>query len=259
MKQLISLEEIIKKSWATLLHEWRATLKFILPAILAPILGMMPLIFVSERKAYVAPALFFAGAMAIISIYFGLAFTKYFVNLVFEKKDTPWLSAREFVGTLVISVIYSLVVVIGLIVFIVPGIWLAMIFAFSVPVFLNEKTSVLGAMKKSKDIVNDRWWAAFVRVLIPNILWQTGAGIVVFGAFILFATFGAIWFTVTTTVESYVGTDILYILNLIGALLGIIATIGMVFFQFAAYLAAGIAQISITLETYKSLEKTHTK
>ncbi len=259
MKTLISIEEILKKSWKACIEEWRASLKFILPAILIPILGGIIFALSAEYEMYLAPAVAVYIAGIIASIYFSLALTKYFINLIFEKKASPWPDAREYFGTMAIGILYSLIVIIGLILFIIPGIWLAMVFAFSLPIYLNEKTTVIGAMKRSKELVQRQWWAALIRLLLPNLLWQIGVSFVVFGSMLLFATFGAIWFGLIASIERTGGVDLMQILTILGGILGIIAILGAVVLQLAAYLAAGIAQISILLETYKSLDKVTSK
>lgn len=259
MKQLISLEELLKKSWGAFLTEWRNAVKFLLPAIAIPIIGMLPFGLAVEQEKYIGLMLLFMFATILIATYFGLAFTKYFVNVVFKKNESPWPSVGEYFGTLAVSILYGIVVMIGFMLFIVPGIWLAIIYSFSVPVFLNEKLGVFESMKRSSELVKNRWWPAFARVVVPNIVWQMGVSFVVYGSFILFAAFGAIWFGVTAAVEATAGPELLSALGFFGTMMGIAAVIGMIVLQMAAYLAAGIAQLSITLETYKSLEETHKK
>jgi hypothetical protein len=75
-----------------------------------------------------------------------------------------WRSSLKFAGRRFHSVIWvtflvGLTSTLGLILLIVPGVWLWVSFAVAVPVLLFEGVKGTGAMSRSRQLVKGRWWA----------------------------------------------------------------------------------------------------
>jgi hypothetical protein len=70
-----------------------------------------------------------------------------------------------FVGLLAMSILYGLGVGIGILLFIVPGLFLMTIWAVTAPVVVIERSSVLGAFGRSQELVRGNGWPAFSVIL----------------------------------------------------------------------------------------------
>lgn len=99
------------------------------------------------------------------------------------RRPTWQASARyalqRFLPVLVLSVVYGIGVLAGLLALVVPGILLACIWALAYPALLVEGQGVLGALKRPLRLMAGRWWptlavvlAAFVLVVIISSLVQ---------------------------------------------------------------------------------------
>ncbi|MDE1854048.1 MAG: zinc-ribbon domain-containing protein [Thaumarchaeota archaeon] len=78
----------------------------------------------------------------------------------------------------VLSIIVGIIVLLGLIALIIPGIILAIMFSLTIPVLLIENPGVLESMGRSRKLVSQRWLKTFALVLIFGIIVAI-AGIVV--------------------------------------------------------------------------------
>jgi hypothetical protein len=68
-------------------------------------------------------------------------------------------------GLLWLSILYAVLVSIGFIV-IVPGIWLAVAWAVSVPALMFEHVGGFKALSRSFELTRGRWWAMFAELLV---------------------------------------------------------------------------------------------
>jgi hypothetical protein len=69
-----------------------------------------------------------------------------------------------------VSVLVGLAVAIGFILIIVPGIWLLVSLCVAIPVLMQEDLRGTKALSRSRELVQDRWWATFGRLLILVII-----------------------------------------------------------------------------------------
>lgn len=71
---------------------------------------------------------------------------------------------------LLISILSGLAVAGGTLVFVLPGIWLTLAFAFGTYVFLDEGKPGLQALARSAELVKGRWWGTLRRLVVPGLL-----------------------------------------------------------------------------------------
>jgi uncharacterized membrane protein YgcG len=79
-------------------------------------------------------------------------------------------AVRRLGGLFVLSMAYVIVVALGLFLLILPGIWLAVAFAVSVPALLLERVGPFAALGRSFRLVRGRWWATFGALLVGYVL-----------------------------------------------------------------------------------------
>ena len=77
-----------------------------------------------------------------------------------------------------VTILTWILVVIGFVFCILPGIWLYVSFAVAVPVLLTEGVKGRKALGRSKRLVEGRWWPAFAIILLGGLLTGIVSGVV---------------------------------------------------------------------------------
>jgi hypothetical protein len=77
-----------------------------------------------------------------------------------------------------LGIMVLLTVVIGLIAFIVPGIWLGVGVSIAAPVLMLEGKTWFDAMTRSIRLVQGRWWATFGRLIVAYVIVGIWSGII---------------------------------------------------------------------------------
>jgi hypothetical protein len=90
-------------------------------------------------------------------------------------------AGRRAGATVWLSILLGLGLVGGLILLVIPGVWLAIAWVVAFPVMLVEGTGGTKALRRSMALVKGRWWATLGRLLVANIL----ASVVSFAALIV--------------------------------------------------------------------------
>jgi hypothetical protein len=82
-----------------------------------------------------------------------------------------WTEIRPLLLPLLgLTIIYTLIVVVGLIVFIIPGIWLYVMFALATPALVLERGRIFTALGRSRLLVRGSWWRTFGILLLAAII-----------------------------------------------------------------------------------------
>jgi hypothetical protein len=88
---------------------------------------------------------------------------------------------RRFHSMIWIGILYALLVLIGTVALIIPGVWLAVALYLAIPVLLSEGAKGTKALRRSRDLVQGRWWhtagALIVAFLIVGVV-QFALGLV---------------------------------------------------------------------------------
>ena len=79
-------------------------------------------------------------------------------------------AARRFHSILWVTILGTIISVLGLFLLIIPGIYLYVCFAVAVPVLLTEGVKGRKALGRSRRLVKGRWWGAFGVVVLGAIL-----------------------------------------------------------------------------------------
>lgn len=92
-----------------------------------------------------------------------------------EGRIVGWRESIESItgrlgDVIVASLLVGIAVVVGFALCIAPGIWLAVLFAFTIPVLLSEGVGAVDAIRRSADLVKGRWWAIFGRLILVMLL-----------------------------------------------------------------------------------------
>ncbi len=182
---LLSVTDIIHKSIELYRQHWKLFLQFVL-IIFVPITLFYTALDIGAgsqmRNGSVSPLL--AGVIILASIVTGLLsllFSLAFIRIVAKAyKNQPILPLREeirlslplMLPAVIVTAVGGIAILGGLILFIVPGIIVALWFSFSIyTVALDEKKGI-EALKESKQLVQGRWWAILWRLAAPAIIFS---------------------------------------------------------------------------------------
>jgi hypothetical protein len=81
----------------------------------------------------------------------------------------------KILSLLWLGIVVTTMIVIGLILFILPGVWLMVASSVAVPVLMLEGLKGFKAVQRSIALVDGRWWATFGRLLLAIVLYAVAA------------------------------------------------------------------------------------
>jgi hypothetical protein len=118
-------------------------------------------------------ALTFIVSWIVGSVVQGMAIK--YASDILEKRDTDLSKVFSFtvsrlLSLLVASIITGILIAVGLVCLIVPGIILAIMFSLVVPSIMIEQVGALESLSRSRRLVSKRWGKTFVLLLIIYIL-----------------------------------------------------------------------------------------
>lgn len=79
-------------------------------------------------------------------------------------------AATKLISLIWMSILVAVFVAIGLLLFVLPGIYLAVAFCVAIPVLMTEGLRGFGALGRSRRLVSGRWWATFGRLILAAII-----------------------------------------------------------------------------------------
>jgi len=157
----------------------------VLPARLAP--GATPQQFLNWASAYLGAALLLALALFLVSVILSpiaLGSTIRMTSDVIENRPPDLMAGVRFIfskllSVWAVSIIIGIVVTLGFIALIVPGIILGIMFSLALTALLIENKGVFDSLGRSRKLVGNRWLKSFTLYLVIGILIGIAAEIVV--------------------------------------------------------------------------------
>lgn len=178
--------ELIQASWNLFQENWKLFLGiFIVPGLVGTLFDYLT---ASDYKAemfmreYPLPFAALLVTFLVLLIFMNIAMYK----AVSAPKETTVQSAyrfakKYFLQYVLLSIMVGIVVTLGFVALIIPGIILAVWFGFAYAVLIFEDKTGIDAMKASKAYVKGRWFEIFIRVIaliVFMILLSIATGIV---------------------------------------------------------------------------------
>jgi len=124
-------------------------------------------------------AIVFSGGLgvvvSVISVVLGTFYQGMVVELVRDVQDGRLDSSvgqlfasitPVFATLLVVSILFGIGVAIGFVLLIIPGLFLLTIWSVTAPVVVLERTGVLGAFTRSRELVRGNGWSVFAVILV---------------------------------------------------------------------------------------------
>ncbi|MDR2234458.1 MAG: hypothetical protein LBE56_15200 [Tannerella sp.] len=196
MARKILFSEVIQASWKGLISQiWLLTGLFIgyITVNLALIL-FIP--FPSKDTA-----IGFTGiAISLLSLVFTLLFSLGYTKNLFQTLDgeEPQFSAygrqsKKIITWSIASIIYAVIVLIGLSLLIVPGVYLAIRLQFFAAAIVDEDAGIIASLKRSWEITKGQTLSLFVLLLIYKGLIILGLALIGIGIFVTFPLAGLMY------------------------------------------------------------------
>ena len=108
--------------------------------------------------------------------------------------------ASKLLSVLVGTVIIAVLVVLGMIALIVPGIIIALMYSIAIPAILIEDIGAMDGLSRSRKLVSKRWLKTFVLLLIVGLI----VGVITYVASLVATPFGLFGWTISSIVTAFV-------------------------------------------------------
>jgi hypothetical protein len=115
------------------------------------------------------------GVLGWLAAQFATAASLKVVSDSYLGQDTDWRTslafARQRLGSLVsLAIIYGLLLILGFLACVVPGVYFLFAWSVAIPALLIEDKRGLSALRRSRELVQGRWWPVFACIVISMIL-----------------------------------------------------------------------------------------
>lgn len=170
---LIDAHDLIRESWHAFRLYWNQTIVVSKWLLLGPIITFL-LVLITRPWASTQSWLSFIGNVVtvVVSLLVAIRLTWHIWDLETKKTEKNKLAftAAVFWSYLWVQILTGAAIIGGLILFVLPGIWLTILFAFSGFEFLIEGRRGTQALAASAALVKGRWLATLWRVVAPAVV-----------------------------------------------------------------------------------------
>ena len=188
---LITASEIIRQSTALYFNNWKKAAPFLLISsgivVLGALLSYIAIILEIRLGVpkilndIVLVAVLVMGA--IISFWSYLGLIKIFNNKLQNTNDVSFgiemMSVKHLIWAgIYTSVMAGLIVALGFLLLVIPGIIFLVWYQFSMSVLVVEEKKGVPALKASKDLVTGRWFSVFWRIVGPTLFYVVIMGVI---------------------------------------------------------------------------------
>ncbi len=189
---LLSANDIVKQTWHTYKTHWRTLVPYILanflPYLVLSLFALIAIIITALILRYTSGGGSAALGLVIIlvvlaalvaalvfSFWAGLALMKavrdLYVTGATNKFSENLKLTSQFIGNgIAVTVLKAILIFLGGIAFIIPGVIFTVWLAFSSQVVVFENQGPVDALKKSKDLTTGRWFEVVWRLVVPYII-----------------------------------------------------------------------------------------
>lgn len=108
---------------------------------------------------------------AIIGVLMGIALILAIANPEMYSVRSAYASAKPFFFRYIgLSIVSSLLILLGFLLFIIPGIIVAVWFTFVYFILVLDGKSIIESLKTSKSLVKGNWWGIFGRLIVVGLV-----------------------------------------------------------------------------------------
>ena len=171
-QKLISLSDLIKDSWNLYVHNMASFIFYIIISLIIPLAA-------SLLEYFLIYNIWLFVLLMAIGLFIDLWISVSLIEIVnrlynktpIEAKAINFLAFQKVPRYLWISFVTGLLIGLGLVALIIPGIIFAVWFSLTPYIFILEgERNVVQALKASYNLVNGRFWKTLARLLFPPLL-----------------------------------------------------------------------------------------
>jgi hypothetical protein len=144
--------------------------------IVAPTQSQLARFFVGLGVGVLVQAL---GALLATGMAFKAVVDAY-LNRKAEASESLSFAARRLPALVWLSILTALILIVAFVALIIPGIYLAVAFAVSVPILLVEDTRGSKALARSRELVKGRWWPVLGTIFFGGLIVGLISGVIGF-------------------------------------------------------------------------------
>lgn len=148
-------------------------------------------------------------------------------------------------GLLALFIILGILTFIGLMFFVIPGVYLMIVLSLAAPIYLFENASVGTAISKSFKIIKDKWWSTFGLLVITSLIAGAASYIFIIPSYILM--FWDVFITATSTPDDPAAIG--------QAFSGWTFTMGMTLAMIGTYVCYIIPVIALAFQYFNLVER----
>lgn len=172
--ELISIGDILNEGWKEYKNDWKKLLEISIRFLFAGLIQLAFALIAERLTGNESLAVLWIGNLIgyIIIIQTVVVLTDYVLQREHGAKAAPrWkLGLSLFWSYIWINILVGLATLGGLILFVLPGIWLSILFSFAIFSLIDEKKLGTQALARSAELVKGRWWKTLWRLLVPSIV-----------------------------------------------------------------------------------------
>ena len=178
---LRSVSDLLKDAWVIFAAGWTKFLLYfviLFAAIIVTVTAMVLLIMITmlTKSLVVILIAIIVGVILAIIVFsvFALATNKLVYNIG-EKKEGGIKSAlaygfNNFPSYILVMLISGILILVGLVFLIIPGIIIGVMLSMVAPVFILEENHKLNALKRSRELIRGYWWPVFGRLVLLSFI-----------------------------------------------------------------------------------------
>ena len=112
------------------------------------------------------------GVLAVLTVNGALALcvVDAYIGSPLDWRESLQAAVGRLGSLLWLSILFGVLVVLGFIALVLPGIWLVTVWSVAVPALMFEHVGGFKALGRSFDLVRGRWWATFAELLVAVIM-----------------------------------------------------------------------------------------
>lgn len=85
-------------------------------------------------------------------------------------QDVYNLSFKRLPGLIALLLLITLIVIAGTLVFVLPGIYLAVVLTLAIPIYVFEEESIGSSLSRSFKLIAGKWWSTFGLIIVSSIM-----------------------------------------------------------------------------------------
>lgn len=168
-KKMISVGDLFSKTWEFYKSHMNALLLIALIVMAPSILSALIMFLKLSESVIIILGIILSIVSIIVGIWGSVAMILYIKDKPSNVNDSLKKAWGFWWAYLWVSILIGIVITVGLIILIIPGIILAIYYAFAMYILIAENIKGWAAAKKSMDLVKNYWWAVFGRIILMGI------------------------------------------------------------------------------------------